>query len=83
LATAEARPKRRTKAGGSPELIIKRKGAHAWPTNANSTELARRYRGLGGIAEIVLIPGLPANKRGHDGPELYESARLLTFLLAD
>jgi len=53
------------------------------PTSANSIELARRYRDLGGIAEIVLIPGLPANKRGHDGPELYESARLLKFLLAD
>jgi hypothetical protein len=52
-------------------------------TDANSTELARRYRALGGAAEIVLIPDLPAAKRGHDGPELYESAPLLTFLLAD
>jgi hypothetical protein len=52
-------------------------------TSANSTELARRYRELGGQAEIVLIPGLPATKRGHDGPELYESAPLLKFLLAD
>jgi pimeloyl-ACP methyl ester carboxylesterase len=53
------------------------------PTSANSTELARRYRDLGGVAEIVLLPGLPATKRGHDGPELYESAALLKFLLAD
>ena len=53
------------------------------PTSANSTELARRYRDLGGVVEIVLLQGLPATKRGHDGPELYESAPLLKFLLAD
>jgi hypothetical protein len=53
------------------------------PTRANSSELARRYRELGGEAEIVLLTGLPATKRGHDGPELYESAPLLKFLLAD
>jgi predicted esterase len=53
------------------------------PTSANSTELARRYRDLGGVAEIVLLPGLGPTKRGHDGPELYESAPLLKFLLAD
>ena len=56
------------------------------PTSANSTELARRYRELGGEAEIVLLKDLGAeraNSRGHDGPELYESAPLLKFLLAD
>ena len=56
------------------------------PTSANSKELARRYRDLGGEAEIVLLKNLGAeraNSRGHDGPELYESAALLTFLLAD
>src|SRR5436309_2822123 len=53
------------------------------PASANSTELARRYRELGGVAEVVLLKGLPAAKRGHDGPELYESAALLKFLLAD
>jgi pimeloyl-ACP methyl ester carboxylesterase len=52
------------------------------PTGANSIELARRYHQLGGAAEIVLLH-LPAARRGHDGPELYESARLLQFLLAD
>lgn len=52
------------------------------PTSANATELARRYRELGGDVEMVLIPLLPA-KRGHDGPELYESAPQLKFLLAD
>lgn len=56
------------------------------PTDANSKELARRYRELGGEAEIVLLKGLGAeraNSRGHDGPELYESAALLKFFLAD
>jgi pimeloyl-ACP methyl ester carboxylesterase len=48
------------------------------PMSANSTELARRYRELGGVAEIVVIEGL-----GHGGQELYESAPLLKFLLAD
>ena len=53
------------------------------PTSANATELARRYRELGGEAEIILLLGLGPTKRGHDGPELYESAALLKFLLAD
>jgi dipeptidyl aminopeptidase/acylaminoacyl peptidase len=53
------------------------------PTNANSTELVHRYRELGGEADVVLLPGLGPTKRGHDGPELYESAALLKFLLAD
>ena len=53
------------------------------PTGANSLELARRYRALGGKAEIVLLKGLPIAKRGHDGPDLYESAALLKFLLGD
>lgn len=52
------------------------------PTGANATELGRRYREFGGDAEIVLIP-LLVTKRGHDGPELYESLPLLRFLLAD
>jgi alpha-beta hydrolase superfamily lysophospholipase len=56
------------------------------PTGANSKELARLYRELGGQADIVLLKGLGAecaNSRGHDGPELYESAALMKFLLAD
>jgi hypothetical protein len=56
------------------------------PTSSNSTELARRYRELGGEAEIILLKDLGAsraNSRGHDGPELYDSAALLKFLLAD
>lgn len=48
------------------------------PLTANSSELARHYRELGGVAEIVVLPGL-----GHGGRELYESEPLLKFLLAD
>jgi pimeloyl-ACP methyl ester carboxylesterase len=48
------------------------------PMSANSTELARRHRALGGSAEVVVIPGL-----GHGGQVLYESEPLLRFLLAD
>ena len=48
------------------------------PMSANSTELVRRYRELGGSAEIVIIPGL-----GHGGQELYHSEPLLKFLLAE
>ena len=46
--------------------------------SANSTELARRYRELGGSAEIVVLKGL-----GHGGIELYQSEPLLKFLLGD
>jgi pimeloyl-ACP methyl ester carboxylesterase len=63
---------------GDPDTLV--------PTIANSIELGRRYRELGGEAEIVLLKNLGAgraNSRGHDGPELYESALLLKFLLAD
>ena len=48
------------------------------PMAANSVELARRYRKLGGAAEIVVLKGL-----GHGGLDLYESEAVLKFLLAD
>lgn len=48
------------------------------PLAANSDELARRCRALGGDAEIVVLSGL-----GHGGQELYQSDRLVKFLLAD
>lgn len=48
------------------------------PMDRNSTELADRYRKLGGSAEIVVIKGL-----GHGGQELYQSEPFLKFLLAD
>jgi putative membrane-bound dehydrogenase-like protein len=48
------------------------------PMDANSTELARRYRRLGGDASIVVLSGL-----GHGGQVLYESQPLVEFLLGD
>ncbi len=51
-------------------------------TAANATELERRYRELGGTIDMVLLP-LPATKRGHDGPELYESEQLAKFLTGE
>jgi alpha-beta hydrolase superfamily lysophospholipase len=48
------------------------------PMGPNSTELARRYRALGGSAEVVVLAGL-----GHGGKRLYASQPLLDFLLAD
>ncbi len=48
------------------------------PMSANSTELARRYRELGGSAEIGVLEGL-----GHGGQVLYESEPLIKFLLAE
>ncbi len=48
------------------------------PMGANSTELARRYRELGGSAEIVVLEGL-----GHGGQVLYESEPLLKFLMGE
>jgi hypothetical protein len=41
----------------------------------NSTELAERYRKLGGEARIVVLEGL-----GHGGRELYDSQPLIEFL---
>ena len=55
-------------------------------TEANATELGDRYHKLNGNAEIVLLEGLGserATSRGHDGPELYNSAKLIEFLLAE
>ncbi|HEV3341925.1 MAG TPA: hypothetical protein VG125_16275 [Pirellulales bacterium] len=56
------------------------------PTGANSTELARRYHVLHGETDVTLLEGLGserATSRGHDGPELYNSAKLIEFLLAE
>lgn len=48
------------------------------PMGANSTELAKRYRELGGSVEIVVLNGL-----GHGGKILYESKPLANFLISD
>jgi len=45
------------------------------PTGANATELARRYRDLGGAAEIVFAPSAGPRSAANDGPELYEWRR--------
>jgi pimeloyl-ACP methyl ester carboxylesterase len=48
------------------------------PLPANSSELAARYKKLGGSAQIVVLKGL-----GHGGTRLYESEAFIAFLLGD
>lgn len=48
------------------------------PLAANSGELVRRYRALGGSAELIIVEGF-----GHGGHPFSQSKRLLDFLLAD
>ena len=49
----------------------------AVPLESNSAELARRYKALGGHAEVVVIPG-----KGHEVvPEFWQEPRLVEFLL--
>ncbi len=46
------------------------------PLEANTAELARRYRALGGEIEVIVIPG-----RGHEVcPEFFQEPRLVDFL---
>ena len=47
------------------------------PLDQNTLEFARRYKSLGGDAEVVVIHG-----KGHEEvPEFFQSERLLDFLL--
>lgn len=47
------------------------------PLEANSAELARRYKALGGEMKLIVVPG-----KGHaEVPEFFESTELLHFLL--
>ena len=47
------------------------------PLDQNTLELARRYKALGGSAEVDVVPG-----KGHEEvPEFFQSQRLLDFLL--
>jgi predicted esterase len=47
------------------------------PLEQNTLELARRYKALGGNAEVDVVPG-----KGHEEvPEFFQSERLLGFLL--
>ena len=49
----------------------------AVPLETNSAELKRRYRALGGQAEVIVIPN-----KGHEiAPELWQETRLADFLL--
>ncbi|MHC4404757.1 MAG: alpha/beta hydrolase family protein [Planctomycetota bacterium] len=51
----------------------------AVPLETNSGELVRRYRDLGGRAEMVVIPG-----KGHEvAPELWQEPRLAEFLVRE
>jgi len=47
------------------------------PLKANSAELARRYKALGGAMDVIVVPG-----KGHaEIPEFFHSQRLLDFFL--
>lgn len=47
------------------------------PLEANSAELARRYKALGGDMELIIIPG-----KGHaEIPEFFENQRFVDFLV--
>jgi pimeloyl-ACP methyl ester carboxylesterase len=47
------------------------------PLDQNTLELARRYKALGGNAEVDVVPG-----KGHEEvPEFFQSEQLLGFLL--
>jgi dipeptidyl aminopeptidase/acylaminoacyl peptidase len=47
------------------------------PLEQNTLELARRYKALGGSAEVDVVPG-----KGHEEvPEFFQSERLLDFLV--
>ena len=49
----------------------------AVPLDTHTAELARRYRCLGGQAEVIIIPG-----KGHEvAPELWQEPRLAEFFL--
>jgi predicted esterase len=49
----------------------------AVPLPTHSAELARRYRALGGQAQVIVIPG-----KGHEiAPELWQEPRLAEFFL--
>jgi acetyl esterase/lipase len=49
----------------------------AVPLQAHSAELARRYKALGGTAEVIVVPG-----KGHEVvPEYWQEPRLIEFFL--
>lgn len=49
----------------------------AVPLQSHSAELARRYKALGGMAEVIVVPG-----KGHEvAPEYWQEPRLVEFFL--
>ena len=48
------------------------------PIEVNSVELVRRYKSLGGSAELIVVKGF-----GHGGAPFFQSRRLVAYLLAD
>lgn len=64
-------------AAGVPILHVHGDQDTVVPLDTHTAELARRYRTLGGKAEVIIIPG-----KGHEvAPELWEEPRLADFFL--
>ncbi len=65
-------------AAGVPILHLHGDADKVVPLEANSLELAKRYRALGGRIELEIVPG-----KGHaEIPEFFESERLLRFFVS-
>ena len=63
---------------GVPILHLQGDQDTAVPLEANSAELAARYRALGGAIELIVVEG-----KGHEiAPEYWENPRLAEFFLA-
>jgi len=64
-------------AAGVPILHVHGDQDKAVPLQSHSAELARRYKALGGTAEVIVIPG-----KGHEVvPEYWQEPRLVEFFL--
>ena len=64
-------------AAGVPILHVHGDQDRAVPFESHSGELARRYKALGGTAEVIVIPG-----KGHEiVPEYWQEPRLVEFFL--
>ena len=62
-------------AAGVPILHVHGDHDTVVPLRSHSAELARRYRALGGQADLIVIPG-----KGHEiAPELWQEPRLVEF----
>ncbi len=64
-------------AAGVPILHVQGDSDNAVPLEAHSAELARRYKALGGRADVIVVPG-----KGHEvAPELWQEPGLVEFFL--